>query len=140
MAKAKTKKAKRRHSFLLTVCFISLAIVFVICLISLKKNLRQKNEDLSQLQSQYDELNAENEELQKLKDNGVKITSSTQNSENGSGNVSSYETASTTSSSVSGEQEKTTKDKKKEYMEKVARENGYIKPGDRVYQDIAAGE
>ncbi len=30
---------------------------------------------------------------------------------------------------------------KDEYIEKVAREKyGYIKPGDRVYQDIASGE
>lgn len=30
---------------------------------------------------------------------------------------------------------------KDEYIEKIAREKyGYIKPGDRVYQDVAAGE
>lgn len=96
-ANAKGKKISRRHSFLLTVCFISLAIIFVISLISIKKEIDSRNEEKSSLQSQLSEENSANEELQEVAD--------------------------------SGDQDK--------YMEKVARENGYIKPGDRVYKDTA---
>lgn len=101
MAGKKAKKSKRKHSFILTVCFISLAIIFVISLISIKKEYDSRKEDVSQLQSQCDEENEKNKELQNDIDSGDKD----------------------------------------EYIEKVAREKyGYIKPGDRVYQDIASGE
>ncbi len=101
MAGKKSKKSKRRHSFLLTVCFISLAIVFVISLISIKKEIDSGKEEVNQLQSKCDEENEANKELQSIVDSGDKD----------------------------------------EYIEKVAREKyGYIKPGDRVYKDIASGE
>lgn len=100
MAAKKTGKSKRKHSFILTVCFISLAIIFVISLVSIKKEIDSRKEEVSQIQSKCDEKNAENEELKSEID--------------------------------SGDEE--------EYKEKVARENGYIKPGDSVYQDVAAGE
>lgn len=101
MAGKKSKKSKRRNSFLLTVCFVSLAIVFVISLISIKKDINSLKEEVKERQAQCDEINAANEELQSIVDSG----------------------------------------NQDEYIEKVAREKyGYIKPGDRVYQDIAAGE
>ena len=101
MAGKKSGKSKRKHSFILTVCFISLAIVFVISLISIKKEIDSRKEEVNQLQSKCDEENEVNKELQSIVDSGDKD----------------------------------------EYIEKVAREKyGYIKPGDRVYQDIASGE
>lgn len=101
MASKKSKKGKRKHSFLLTVCFISLAIIFIISLISIKKEIDSRKEDVRELQSMYNEKSEENKELQSRVD--------------------------------SGDQD--------EYIEKEAREKyGYIKPGDRVYEDIADGE
>ena len=101
MAKKKSVKRRRKHSFILTVCIISLAIVFVISLISIKKEIDSGKEEVKQLQSKCDEENEANKELQRVVDSGDKD----------------------------------------EYIEKIAREQyGYIKPGDRVYKDIASGE
>lgn len=101
MAAKKNKKSKRKHSFILTVCCIALAIIFVLSLISIKKRIDAGKEEVTQLQSQCDEKEEENKELQSVVDSG----------------------------------------NKDDYVEKVAREKyGYIKPGDRAYQDIASGE
>lgn len=93
--------AKRKHSFLLTVCFISLVIVFVVSLVSINKEYKSRRAEAEALRTQVSQQQAENDELQDVVD---------------------------------------TSDKD-DYIEKVAREKyGYIKPGDRVYQDVAAGE
>ena len=98
---AKSKKThERHHSIIMTVLFISAAVIFIISIIALKKEINESRQEVAVLQSQCDEQEAENAELQSMID--------------------------------SGDQD--------EYMEKRAREDGYIMPGDRVYQDIASGE
>lgn len=100
MAQKNKKGEKRRHSFIMTVLFISVAVIFVITVFSIYSEIKEHKAQVEQLQSQCDAQEAENDELQSMID---------------SGNLD-------------------------EYKEKMARENGYIKPGDRVYQDVASGE
>ncbi len=95
------KKKKRRFSFILVVLFISVAVMFVVSLVAVNKEIKNKKAEVEQLKSQCEEQEAENDELQSMVDSG----------------------------------------NQDEYIEKVAREKyGYIKQGDRVYQDIASGD
>ena len=95
------KKKKRRFSFILAVLFISVAVMFVVSLVAVNKEIKNKKAEVEQLKSQCEEQEAENDELQSMVDSG----------------------------------------NQDEYIEKVAREKyGYIKQGDRVYQDIASGD
>ena len=101
MTAAKVKTKKRKHSFMLTVCFIAALIAFSILLISINKQISESRAQLAQVQAQHDKIAAENAQLQNEVDSG----------------------------------------NQDDYIERIAREKyGYIKPGDRVYQDIAQGE
>lgn len=101
MTAAKAKIKKRKHSFILTVCFIAALIAFSILLISINKQIGESRAQLAQVQAQHDQIAAENAQLQNEVDSGSQD----------------------------------------DYIERIAREKyGYIKPGDRVYQDIAQGE
>ncbi len=72
VAKKKAKKSKRKHSFILTVCFISLAVVFVISLFSIKKEIDERTAEKEKMQEMCDEENSANEELQSIVDSGNK--------------------------------------------------------------------
>ena len=101
MTAAKVKTKKRKHSFMLTVCFIAALIAFSILLISINKQISESRAQLAQVQAQHDKIAAENAQLQNEVDSG----------------------------------------NQDDYIERIAREKyGYIKPGDRVYQDVAPGE
>ena len=70
--KKKTRKSKRKHSFILTVCFISLAIAFVISLFSIKKEIDARNAEKAKVEAEYSQEISENEELQSQLDSGSK--------------------------------------------------------------------
>ncbi|MCQ2480189.1 MAG: septum formation initiator family protein [Clostridia bacterium] len=72
MAKKKAKKSRRKHSFLLTVCLISLVIVFVISLVSIKKEIDKRTAEKEQMEQMCSEEDAANEELQSIVDSGNK--------------------------------------------------------------------
>lgn len=101
MAKSKNVKHKRKHSLLITLAFIAFLVYFTVTIISARSDIKEKQDEVNQLSSQYETVENENKELQNNLDNGDK----------------------------------------EDYIERIAREKyGYIKPGDRVYQDIADGE
>ena len=70
MAKPKQKRPKRQHSFIMTVMFIVVAVFFVISVAAINKEISERKEYVEQLQSQYDEQEAENKELQSMIDSG----------------------------------------------------------------------
>lgn len=95
------KKSKRHFSFIMVVLFVSVAVIFIVSLVAINKEIKEQKAEVEQLQSQCEVQEAENDELQSMVDSG----------------------------------------NQDEYIEKVAREKyGYIKQGERVYQDIASGE
>ena len=70
--KKKTKKSKRKYSFVLTVCFISLVIIFAISLFSIKKEIDERNAEKAKVEAEYSQEISENEELQSQIDSGSK--------------------------------------------------------------------
>ncbi len=64
------KKSKRRFSFIMTVLFISVAVVFVVSLVAINKEIKEHKAEVEQLQSQCEAQEAENDELQSMVDSG----------------------------------------------------------------------
>ena len=72
MAAQKKKKSKRQHSFLLTVFFISIVVIFVISLVSLKKEIDKRTAEKEEVSAMYSQQEAENKELQSIVDSSNK--------------------------------------------------------------------
>lgn len=70
MKKNKDRTKKRKTSFLLALGAFALAGYFAITLIQLQIQISEKKETLAQVQAQYNEKLAENEELEKVIDGG----------------------------------------------------------------------
>lgn len=70
MKKNRNKTKKRKTSFLLALGAFALAGYFAITLIQLQIQISEKKETLAQIQAQYNEKIAENEELEKIVEDG----------------------------------------------------------------------
>lgn len=70
MKKNRDNKKKRKTSFLLALGAFALAGYFAITLIQLQIQINEKEETLAQVQAQYNEKIAENEELEKVVEDG----------------------------------------------------------------------
>ena len=70
MKKVKNKKTKRKMSFLLALGAFALAGSFAITLIQLQIQISDKKDVLAQVQAQYNEKVAENNELERLIEDG----------------------------------------------------------------------
>lgn len=70
MRKNKDRTKKRKTSFLLALGAFALAGYFAITLIQLQIEISEKKETLAQVQAQYNEKIAENEELEKVIEGG----------------------------------------------------------------------
>lgn len=70
MRKNKDRTKKRKTSFLLALGAFALAGYFAITLIQLQIEISEKKETLAQVQAQYNEKIAENQELEKVIEGG----------------------------------------------------------------------
>ncbi|MBQ7595515.1 MAG: septum formation initiator family protein [Clostridia bacterium] len=64
------KEKKRRFSFILAVLFISVAVIFVVSLVAVNKEIKEHKAEVEQLESQCEAQEAENDELQSMVDSG----------------------------------------------------------------------
>ena len=70
MKKNREKNKKKKASFLLALGAFALAGYFAITLIQLQTQISEKKETLAQVQAQYSDKLAENEELEKIVEDG----------------------------------------------------------------------
>lgn len=60
------KKGKSRRSFILTLALIALVGYFLISIVSLQVEIQDKKQELAEVQTQYEEVSAENQELKDI--------------------------------------------------------------------------
>ena len=64
------KKSKRNFSFIMVVLFISVAVIFVVSLVAINKEIKEQKAEVAQLESKCEAQEAENNELQSMVDSG----------------------------------------------------------------------
>jgi 3'-phosphoadenosine 5'-phosphosulfate sulfotransferase (PAPS reductase)/FAD synthetase len=68
--KAKKKKGKAKHSFILTLLLVLAVGYFTISLIDTQLKIKEREKTAEQVSAQYEQQLAENERLQKVADGG----------------------------------------------------------------------
>lgn len=64
------KKSKRNFSFIMVVLFLSVAVIFVVSLVAINKEIKEQKAEVAQLESKCEAQEAENNELQSMVDSG----------------------------------------------------------------------
>ena len=64
------KKSKRKFSYIMVVLFLSVAVIFVVSLVAISKEIKEKKAEVAQLESKCEAQEAENNELQSMVDSG----------------------------------------------------------------------
>lgn len=64
------KKGKRKFSFIMIVLFLSVAVIFVVSLVAINKEIKEQKAEVAQLESKCEAQEAENNELQSMVDSG----------------------------------------------------------------------
>ncbi len=64
------KKSKRKFSYIMVVLFLSVAVIFVVSLVAISKEIKEKKAEVAQLESTCEAQEAENNELQSMVDSG----------------------------------------------------------------------
>ena len=80
--KAKKKKGKAKHSFILTLLLVLAVGYFTISLIDTQLKIKEREKTAEQVSAQYEQQLAENERLQKVADGGSQIISNVLHAKN----------------------------------------------------------
>ena len=64
------KNSKRKFSYIMVVLFLSVAVIFVVSLVAISKEIKEKKAEVAQLESTCEAQEAENNELQSMVDSG----------------------------------------------------------------------